>query len=582
MAIFVSDTFAGTAGTSITAAHSGQVTGATWTAMTGWGSSAAIIDNANRMIGNAAAASSLFYASGVPGSADYDIEADVYIASATDNVGFLGRCSTSADTRYLCYFNLSAGQITIYVQVNGSNTGSSSTISQTFTGGQSYHLRFSLRGTLLIVFVNGVQVLAFTDSQISAAGRAGIYFFGQETNITGGHVSNYVASTNSLIAPTNTAVFYSPYSWNSVGGSGTMQSNNVLPTGTTAVLANSPGAYLKTVTTAAGSGEVWLVVNPQSLTGITAANCPTVSVFIDKLAPVNTLLVYNAAQQRIRIATGLTAAAHTVLVQFKSVDLSGAATMGDRWNTPSSCVTLAGLETDGQGSVLSAPTIQSNNLFVIGSSESEGADAVSGSALANANNDATLAAWNNLAAGIGAEYGGPWFSAMGYVTVVSGGYGNVPKCFDVNTAANDVWSNYYSGKTRLFSSLLSPAPNVIVVLLGKNDAATSDGTVTTGVSTGIARLRAAAPNAIIIIVIPLDATKQSAITTGVTNAADARTYLVNPSTLMLSGMVSGGNYTTDATHPSGVRGHPILAAIVENKISALLNPTGSRSSSING
>src|SRR5438128_157101 len=94
MAPFLNDTFTGTDGTNLES-HSGE-TGATWTVHPSFTGSAKLLTN--RVHTNGALRA--YYASGVPASADYDVESVMFINSHVNASGPCGRMSTSVDTCY--------------------------------------------------------------------------------------------------------------------------------------------------------------------------------------------------------------------------------------------------------------------------------------------------------------------------------------------------------------------------------------------------------------------------------------------------------------------------------------------------
>ena len=196
-AVFVNDTFTDTAGTSLTA-HTGEL-GATWTSLSAF-SSAAVISNANRLRSDTAGYS-VFYASGVPSSADYVVSADFHVASESGVFGLIGRSGTVATTYYLFDYE-STGQVKLYTVVDGSVVGVTESASWAPVVGQTYTFKLAMEGNLITGYINDVQVLQKTDSNITSAGRAGFLLFDPTTNTTGYHIDNFYADTT--INPTDT------------------------------------------------------------------------------------------------------------------------------------------------------------------------------------------------------------------------------------------------------------------------------------------------------------------------------------------------------------------------------------------
>src|SRR5579884_327849 len=213
MAAFTTDTFTDTAGT-LLENHTGE-TGATWTKNPSFGTGSAAISNANRLRGNAT--NGIYYSSGTPAAADYDVEADLVVQSATSATGIAGRMSVSAATYYLFDYESASGQWKLYTVVNGA-TQNTTTFTQALTNGQTYHLRLALRGSQITCYVNGAQVIQITDTNITAAGKPGVYFGAATTDTTGYHLDNFNAAPTATVAVTDANVFFSPYNWYSDGG----------------------------------------------------------------------------------------------------------------------------------------------------------------------------------------------------------------------------------------------------------------------------------------------------------------------------------------------------------------------------
>jgi hypothetical protein len=568
MSVITSDTFADVAGTTLQA-HTGA-TGATWIHSNGY-TSDAVITAANRLRGNGSNAT--YSASGSPGANAQDLECDVYVASLVNNAGIMfAATGTGTDTKYL--FDFSSGNtITLYVVVAGS-VPASTAASFTFVPGTTYRARAVWRTGFLALLINGVQVLSLVDSNISFGGHAGVFFAVADSDSTGFHFANLILSTPpAATAVTSSNLQFSPYTWRS-DGSGTMQANNILPASTYAETVDT-GAYVKSAATAVANGLLTLVMDTSMLSGITAANCPTLAVTIDGLPATNYLLAYAANPMRVQIASGLSAASHNVRVDFKSVDLTSTLSMGNRWNDPpNAAVKITGMEVDGRGTTLTAPAVLAKNILVYSDSNAEGADA-NGTDLTNNSNDITLSWPVILAQQLITEYGTKTCSGQGWGGAY--GYGNVPKLIDTVTPANSTWNLYWAGKSMLISGRLSPAPSIVIAMLGVNDfgLSVSDAVVTIAVSTWIAGVRAAAPLALIVVFIPMTGEKRTAINQGVTNAADTNLLVVDMGVAAQPYYAVGGANVGDAYgHPSGLRGHPAIAAYVVGQIATKLGGGG--------
>lgn len=192
-AVFVNDTFGGTPGT-LLSARAGEV-GATWTRHPSY-SGLAYISNTNGAYGEPV---SLYYASGTPATADYDVQADLTMVSADSSAGVAGRVSESGDTYYRAIYRpangeyfldrVSGGTVTTLHNLAPYNWGSS------FVPNATHTVKLVMRGSSIKVFIDGVERLSATDSAITAPGRAGAYFgnyYGSNTQ--GIHLDNFSAT----------------------------------------------------------------------------------------------------------------------------------------------------------------------------------------------------------------------------------------------------------------------------------------------------------------------------------------------------------------------------------------------------
>jgi lysophospholipase L1-like esterase len=563
MSSFTSDSFTDTAAT-LLENHAGA-TGAVWTKNPAFSTGSAAITAAGRLRGNSSSFA-VYCSSGVPSSADYDVEADLTVVSATDTAGIMGRQSTSAATYYLFDYEFASGAWKLYTVVNGS-TLNTATFNQTLTVGQTYHIRLCLRGGSIACYVNGTQILSLADTNITAAGRAGVLFSNQDTDSTGPHLDNFTASTPNVIPVTDANLFFSPYNWQS-DGAGAKQANNINASSAFAQ-SNTPGAYVKCTINATTAGYATLLLDTSPLNGITAGNCPQVACSVDGQAFANQLLAYATGTTRLLLVGNLSAGNHTVLIYFRSVTLNASNAMGDRWNTPASVVKITGLELDGKGSATTSQTLHSKNMLVYGDSITEGADAV-GSSNNNADQDSTQTYAQLLAASLDTEIGIVGFSAQGWTI---SGYGNVPKFCDPTTPANSTFDKYFSGASRLASGALTPTPDYIVVLQGTNDAAQSatDASVTSTVTAFLGAIRADAPSAKVFLTIPFAGGKRSAITSGFNAVSDSNSYLIDLGAAIQPTLSTGGVNTNDGIHPN-VRGHATFAALLTNQLRQLVSP----------
>jgi len=151
---------------------------------------------------------SQYYTSGVPASADYLVEADVYVTSlvADDAIGLVGRLDVgSGTTYYLARYLVQTSAWQILRVSGGVGTAVGTQYLQTLTAGTSYRLGLHMSGSTISLTVNGVTRVTGTDATITAAGsagmRAGLIGGAALTDSTGLRLDNYrVASLDAATA----------------------------------------------------------------------------------------------------------------------------------------------------------------------------------------------------------------------------------------------------------------------------------------------------------------------------------------------------------------------------------------------
>lgn len=198
MAVFVNETFTAANGTDVTA-------------LSGWAEHTAENTGAFSVQANRVYPSSILvmaYNTASPGSADYSVEAVLYIASTLTGakVGVVGRLDTSALTFYEVRFGITDSKWVLQRVVNGQNVAIGNYVQTPApTAGTSYTVKLDMVGSVINVYVDGTLRISVDDSTapITAAGKAGIEGFGAAAGgATGIHVDSLVATDASAPAPT--------------------------------------------------------------------------------------------------------------------------------------------------------------------------------------------------------------------------------------------------------------------------------------------------------------------------------------------------------------------------------------------
>lgn len=188
MGVFSSDAFGGSAGTELSAYN------AAWSKQTGdTGSAQLTADGRVRTSTNTTA---VYQRSDAPASADYDVSIDVYAATIVTGAraGPAGRMSTSANSYYAARLTGASGVQLVKV-VAGSLSQIGSTGSHTSTAGSTYTVKLAMSGSGLEIFIGGVSKVSASDTAITDAGRAGIYFVsgGTSGDSVNFHADNFSA-----------------------------------------------------------------------------------------------------------------------------------------------------------------------------------------------------------------------------------------------------------------------------------------------------------------------------------------------------------------------------------------------------
>lgn len=207
MAQFASATFTGTAGDELTVAdgnwtrHSSSSTGCNL-----------VITDANAVRTGGSNGAAVYYHSGTPASADYSANVDITRPSALNTAaGPTVRHNTSATTFYLSRYDVADDTWRLYKAVAGTFTQLGSSVSASFSNGQTKNLKLEAIGSAIKAYADGAgaATISVTDTSITAAGQAGLrYGFGGApvaTDSTGLHLDNFSADDASGGATTYTA-----------------------------------------------------------------------------------------------------------------------------------------------------------------------------------------------------------------------------------------------------------------------------------------------------------------------------------------------------------------------------------------
>lgn len=331
-----------------------------------------------------------------------------------------------------------------------------------------------------------------------------------------------------------------------------------------------PGAYLRAEWTGTYL-DLEVDVSHHAGASLGASDYPTLRWRVDDEPWQDRRLVSTDA--RVRLAAGAAPGAHTVEVRYLR---PAAATTVQRWTGALASLRLVALWANG---AVTAPEPRSRQMLVYADSIGEGVS-LAGATGAVAVSDATQTFIPALAAALDAEYGPAVCRGQGYTRT---GSGSVPPLYTPGGEASSAWDKYGAALSRLTAGLLTPAPDVVVSMHGTNDglASASPSAVTAAVTGWLTAVRAAAPRAQIVVVLPPGRYQVTAITAGVvayraSAPRDLRVHLLDLGEELARGLdagtVAGGTLASaDGVHPRSTR-HAAIAAAIAARVTPLITP----------
>ena len=176
--LIVFDSFTGSAPGTLLNLHTGQVL-ATWIKNTSKAGTAQMATGNRVRPTNGTEA--IYYASGVPTSADYSVGCYYYVAS-NDPGSFTGpvvRASPGAtNTNYALGYSATTQQWEMFRNVNNAGAGVGTSFPMVLATGQTYFVSISAIGNTISASVNGIQIICGSDASITQTGFAGLTFQG--------------------------------------------------------------------------------------------------------------------------------------------------------------------------------------------------------------------------------------------------------------------------------------------------------------------------------------------------------------------------------------------------------------------
>ncbi|MBQ7524866.1 MAG: hypothetical protein IJT09_00375 [Abditibacteriota bacterium] len=328
------------------------------------------------------------------------------------------------------------------------------------------------------------------------------------------------------IPVTDPNVYFSPYTWKTVDNGGETAREAVLP-----------GAYIKV--TFKSTATFGLVVDATATRGVTG-EVPVIEYTIDNGPYQSVSLATDKTVYTIPMASGLTSTSHTAVIYLKSSYVRS-----NRYKTQKGHLIVKGFQVADNG-VTAAQSVKPKRLIGYGDSITEGVviESVGGP-------NARCSWLPMVASALNCEYGQVGIYAIGF-----------SKGADDWPVFQNTWDKYDYTSSRLVNGRFDPEPDYILLSMGTNDPENS--AFLTAYQAWMVSVRAAAPNAVLVMIVPPSGSHRAQITQAVTASSDDNVILIDPTATndMVSptqGAATGMAY--DGIHPN-MYGQGMYAACV--------------------
>jgi hypothetical protein len=532
---FVLDTFTGTAGVAVTS-RAGEI-GATWT-----GAAGVVLSDENRARGAGA-----IWASGTPSTQEYYAEVNFFVKSTVIGQYPEIRLRGNGSDTYYRVFILPGTpnfKLALYETIAGTSTFATFGTDFACSVGESHLIKFQVGVGYQKVWLNGVLDIDETFTGITDIGQVGLLQTGASSDSIGVHLSDISVTDTVLPTPTDSI---------SVDNAALYWSKQWFVNGASYAKTPAVGAYLKTKFTGTLFG---LELDTSSLVAgaVAADRYPIIKWSIDN-APWSTyrlLSTQNPAE--LILDDGLADTTHEIEIHVMATDFQI-----DRWTTPVTTVKIDALLIES-GKALIAPTLRSKTVLFVGDSITEGINSTGGQYNATSE-DATICFPALVSSMLGWEYAQHGFGSR---TFNQAGAGNVP---NAEVDVDKLWSGQAHDLT---------VYDYIVSLYGSSPA--TPNIAKSYVITWLTNLRAAAPDAVIYVVLPTTgagAGNHPILIEAVSDFADPFVKIIGPMPNVegLDQIVDPSRFYSDSIHPNR-EGHARIAVQMANLLWQDLNPGG--------
>lgn len=195
MAEFVYDTFTDDDTTALTSDHAGE-TGAAWSIHEDYAYDFGIYSNKAYGVISGSVASGVL-ASGVPSGNDYELEAELYLATTSqDRGGIWGRVDAAQKSGYvLSYYELLTTYRWNILRVNSDGTTTLlGSWTENLANGNSRVVKLNIQGDTLKGYISDTERISVTDSTWQTGGRVGMWSSNSSTSTTGTHFLYFKAT----------------------------------------------------------------------------------------------------------------------------------------------------------------------------------------------------------------------------------------------------------------------------------------------------------------------------------------------------------------------------------------------------
>lgn len=479
-------------------------------------------------------------------------------SNAGANIGLGFRLDSNGQNGYYLCPSLAANNVT-YVLFKRTAGGYADIVTKLFTSittladGDFLYTKVRMIGSVIQfkVWKDGTAEPAtwegyLVDTSFPDAGyiglRSGYNVGGQGTGPT--TVDDLVIRGLKQLSLNDSNLYFSPYNWSS-DGTGALTANNIKGASTQAITIN-PGAYLKM-----GFTGTSLSLNVDtSIIGVGGKLMPRLRWIIDGITQ-NYQLVQG--DNIIDLASNLLAGSHSLVLYLVASDA-----YAGRWNQTVN-LNINGLIVGGNA-VTFAPAKKSRKFIYFGDSITEGAW-VLGPPTDTSDyclyEDATVSYAKTAIADV-MEYGAAAFGGQSWEVVFNG---DIP-------AFINAWNLYSSGVSRLYSGLLSPAPDALLVNMGTNGSVSASTVVADWLTAARAATGATCK---IFVLIPFNGANGATITEGFNNyvsaSGDNNAFLINLGADGVTYSTTQPTYSYDGLHPN-VDGQVQLGALVQAAMQA--------------